>query len=91
MKTLLLLVTAVGILFVSSEVRSQELTGEYFGQRKPGPEAEPFALSMLSSSQELHIRDVTFSPGGDQAYRVFPLVADRSSSCPGARLKRAAR
>jgi len=68
MKILVLIVTFVGILFVSSEVRSQELTGEYFGQRKPGPEAEPFALSMLSSSQELHIRDVTFSPGGDEAY-----------------------
>jgi hypothetical protein len=78
MKILVLLVTVVGILFVSREVRSQGasteppefpvLKGEYFGQRKPGLKAEPFALLMLSSRHGHYIRDVTFSPGGDEAY-----------------------
>jgi hypothetical protein len=74
MKILVLLITIAGILFVSRDAPPTEpaefpvLTGKYFGQQKPGPKAEPFALLMLSARHDHYVRDVTFSPDGDEAY-----------------------
>jgi len=49
-----------------------EMKGEYFGQLKPGPKVEPFALPMLASRHDRYISAVTFSPDGTEAY--WPVV-----------------
>ena len=44
------------------------MKGEYFGQAKPGPKAEPFALQMIAFRPDNYIQTITFSPCGKEAF-----------------------
>ncbi len=52
--------------------RFPEMRGAYFGQPKPGPRAEPFAIPMLTTRHNHYVRAVTFSPDGKEAY--WPVI-----------------
>jgi Tol biopolymer transport system component len=54
-----------------------EMKGEYFGQPKPGPKVEPFALPLLASRHDHYISSITFSPDGTEAY--WPIVDLRNN------------
>jgi hypothetical protein len=83
MKRLIILSAAACLLLPAGEARSRdqgeavrtefpELKGEYFGQLKPGPKAEPFAVQVLSARSDHYIRSITFSPDGTEAY--WPVI-----------------
>ena len=48
------------------------LKGEYFGQPKPGAQAERLLLPVPTSQPDHHVRAVTFSPDGTEAY--WPVI-----------------
>jgi hypothetical protein len=91
MKLLMAIVSIPVLLFVCGVAprASTTLKGEYFGQPKPGPKAEPLTVPVLASRPDHYIRAVTFSPDGNEAY--WPRTGMSCSSCPDARGKRAAR
>ncbi len=83
MKRFVLLTSAVCLLLCAGEAWSRDqgdtvctefprIGGEYFGQAKPGPKAEPFAVPVLVGRQGHYIRSVTFSPDGTEAY--WPVI-----------------
>jgi len=73
MKILMAIVSTM-LLFVCGEVprASATLKGEFFGQPKPGPKAEPLTVSVLASRPDHYIRAVTLSPDGNEAY--WPVI-----------------
>jgi ankyrin repeat protein len=48
------------------------LRNRYFGQKKPGLIAEPFALPMLANRYDYSVRSITFTPDGKEAY--WPII-----------------
>ncbi|MDO8952783.1 MAG: ankyrin repeat domain-containing protein, partial [Draconibacterium sp.] len=48
------------------------LRNAYFGQKKPGSIAKPFALPMLANRHNYAVRSITFTPDGKEAY--WPII-----------------
>jgi hypothetical protein len=74
MKSLMAILSIPVLLFVCGVApqASATLKGEYFGQPKPGPKAEPLTVTVLASRPDHYIRAVTFSPDGNEAY--WPVI-----------------